>query len=454
MKGFSSEGLDALFRRLRNHLDQLLSRRLGRHLPDKYERDAGELRDAMRKYEGAEEHGYREVAKAGEGLTSAERRAYADVVGDRAVSDAVPAFRNGSNKGQPPPAAPLEGESTAPLHVDAAKPPMSHSRPDSHGLPHNAHDFGSLEREAVLTDLAGQVLGRHSPTDLHNLDHLVQLINRTDEPRVVPSRDEFEASIRQALGMPEHTPVRPEDVRSLTEPLATYLNQTPDRWLPSNVEELRNYADFLGNPYHDMTQDRVRPLLRQIAATADLPPQDAGRFEPVLKRLMDLHRNQNDHALDAPLGVSDFEDFAHQLIDPHRVEPMPDGPTAARTLLDAAHTLEIYGLREQTANRIEYRVMLGEMARLMELNRPAHSVTTAPNDGRRFVRGLEDFAQRITGSRVRMTYSCIIGQCETACRIVRSPAMTSKLGHRRKHIPISPKISTPPNMPSEIMAIE
>ncbi|MEU7633233.1 hypothetical protein AB0C34_25180 [Nocardia sp. NPDC049220] len=59
MKNFS---VGELLRRLRDDLDELLSRRLSGHLYDKYDGDAGELRHVMREHEGADEHGEQRIA--------------------------------------------------------------------------------------------------------------------------------------------------------------------------------------------------------------------------------------------------------------------------------------------------------------------------------------------------------------------------------------------------------
>lgn len=51
-----------LLRRLWDDLDELLSRRVGSHLPKKCEGEAVGLRHAMRKLEGDDEHGGQQIA--------------------------------------------------------------------------------------------------------------------------------------------------------------------------------------------------------------------------------------------------------------------------------------------------------------------------------------------------------------------------------------------------------
>lgn len=62
MKGSYSDELNVLLRRLRDDLDELLSRRVGTHLPAEYKSDAAELRTAMRRFEGADEHDGKQIA--------------------------------------------------------------------------------------------------------------------------------------------------------------------------------------------------------------------------------------------------------------------------------------------------------------------------------------------------------------------------------------------------------
>ncbi|MFC9432409.1 hypothetical protein [Nocardia sp. NPDC057030] len=62
VKGFSSDELNVLLRRLRDDLDEPLSRQVGTHLSAGYKGDAAELRNAMRKFEGADEHDGKQIA--------------------------------------------------------------------------------------------------------------------------------------------------------------------------------------------------------------------------------------------------------------------------------------------------------------------------------------------------------------------------------------------------------
>ncbi|MGY2093372.1 hypothetical protein [Nocardia gipuzkoensis] len=68
MKGFAADEVNALLRRLRDDLEELVSRRVGGHLPGNYEGAAAELRHAMRKFEGDDEHGGEQVAASARGV--------------------------------------------------------------------------------------------------------------------------------------------------------------------------------------------------------------------------------------------------------------------------------------------------------------------------------------------------------------------------------------------------
>lgn len=228
-------------------------------------------------------------------------------------------------------------------------------------------------------------------------DRFIRLLETDRGYWTVPSGAE-ELAVRLRAEIGEGADAGPEAVRSLLDALTVYMTQSADEWMPASIRELRDYRDWLAG---DDSADPVRRLLRELGGFVGWESARAGWYEGALRQIVRLLRHQHDLDTSRTIGLAEIVEFAHELIDNHRPHPLPDVETV-RGLLRAAQAAELYGLREHsenrevmgtpgsTENRTEYRVLLGELARLLEF---AQTETALGGTGS--IRGLEGLAARL-----------------------------------------------------------